>query len=353
MSPPDGVAAHRVNRPAGALHLPALDGVRALSVVGVVASHAGVFGLGWVGVDIFFGLSGFLITGILMDAKAARPTAREFFVPFYARRSLRILPLAWLVAVAMSAYRGQFSGLPFYAGYIVNWLPHSPPPRDLGHYWSLAVEEQFYLVWPAVVFFTSKRTLWYVTFGVIALDVACRFAVSAWDPPLSTHQFRDLASFARADSLAVGALLAQRQRSTGFGKEKHWALPVAVFVGVAMFAIRALEQRKLYYFFTYNLKWPLLALGVGGGLLYVLDRAPRPLKWRWMVWLGEISYGVYVIHSCFAHFLHRRFSSPPLIFVLQLALTIPAAALSWYLFETPILRNKRRWPMPTAAEPRP
>src|SRR5438105_4405762 len=73
--------------------LRALDGVRAIAVLGVIASHAGIFGLGWIGVDIFFGLSGYLITGIF-DAKAIKPAARDYFVPFYMRRALRILPLA-------------------------------------------------------------------------------------------------------------------------------------------------------------------------------------------------------------------------------------------------------------------
>ena len=113
---------------------PDLDGVRAIAVIGVIASHSGLFGLGWVGIDIFFGLSGYLITGILLDAKAASVRPRDYFVPFYARRALRILPLAWAFALLVSAIRNDWTGLPWYAGFVVNWLPHSPAPRDLGHY---------------------------------------------------------------------------------------------------------------------------------------------------------------------------------------------------------------------------
>src|ERR1700675_1359693 len=84
-------AAAGQHKPVGAntraeARLPALDGVRAIAVLGVIASHAGIFGLGWIGVDIFFGLSGYLITGILLDAKAVEPAARDYFVPFYMRR---------------------------------------------------------------------------------------------------------------------------------------------------------------------------------------------------------------------------------------------------------------------------
>jgi len=327
--------------------LPALDGVRAIAVLGVVASHAGVFGLGWIGVDIFFGLSGYLITGILLDAKAASPSARDYFVPFYMRRVLRILPLAWAAALVMASVRGEWSGIAWYMGYAVNWLPHSPPPTDLGHYWSLAVEEQFYTIWPAIVFFTSRKTLARVSGGVILADVICRMAFSVSPPSFATPQFLGLATFARADTLVVGALLAQRERNGGWGRESQWALPVAILCGVGVVALRVLERMNAWPLVTYNLKWPIIALGVGAGLVYVLVRNPSVLRWRWLVWIGQVSYGVYVIHACFGHWLHQHFSQAPVIFVLQLALTLPLAALSWYLFESPLLTLKRHWPMPS------
>lgn len=337
---------------AGESRVPALDGVRALAVLGVIASHSGLIGLGWIGVDIFFGLSGYLITGILLDAKAAHPTARAFFVPFYMRRALRILPLAWAMVLLMAALRDEWQGIGWYIAYLVNWLPKTPEPRDLGHFWSLAVEEQFYTVWPAIVFVCSRGGVRKAAMGLIAFDVLFRFGVSFWPPDFATPQWRDLASFARADTLAVGALLALRQREGGFG-EARWALPVAVACGAGMFALRLLERRELVPLLTYNLKWPLLALGVAAGLLYVLTRPPKWLEWRWLAWIGKVSYGVYVIHALFGGWLHDHFTlrQAPIIFVLQIAFTLPLAALSWYLFESPILQQKWRWPMPRAAHP--
>lgn len=333
-----------------ARRIPALDGVRAIAVIGVIASHSGLFGLGWVGVDIFFGLSGYLITGILLDAKAAAAGARRYFVSFYMRRVLRILPLAWTFALIMAALRGEWTGLPWYVGFAVNWLPQSPPPRDLGHYWSLAVEEQFYLIWPAVVLLASRTTLRRVSFAIIAFDVACRLGVSLWPPEFATEQFRGLATFARADTLLVGALLAQRERHGGWGREAAWALPATVLAGVVFVALRLMELEGVMPILTYNLKWPLLALGVGAGLTVVLTKPPRMLQWRWLVWIGKVSYGVYIIHPLFARWLHEQFTlaQAPLIFVIQLGLTLPLAGLSWYLFESPILKLKRLWPMPSA-----
>ena len=168
---------------------PALDGVRAVAVMLVLAAHANLFKLGGLGVDIFFGLSGYLITGILLDAKAAHPSKRDYFVPFYMRRALRILPLAWAVALIAATIEGQWSGLLWYMGYLVNWLPSDPPPDVLGHYWSLAVEEQFYLVWPAVVLFAPRRELPAITVGVILFDIICRLIVS-----ISPPRFRELLS---------------------------------------------------------------------------------------------------------------------------------------------------------------
>ncbi|MFN2572132.1 MAG: acyltransferase family protein [Gemmatimonadales bacterium] len=328
---------------------PALDGVRALAVIGVIASHANLFKLGWIGVDIFFGLSGYLITGILLDAKGAHPTRSAYFMPFYMRRALRILPLAWAVALIAAAIQGQWSGLLWYMGYLVNWLPRNPPPDVLGHYWSLAVEEQFYLVWPAVVLFASRRKLPAITIGVIVLDIVCRFALSTWPPPFANQQFLGLATFARADTLAVGALLAQLERTRGLpARGVGWFWMAAIAAAVAIVIIHRLEINGIAPVLTYNLKWPVIAAGVGAGLLIVLIRPPRFLQWFWMRWIGQISYGVYVIHALFGRPLHARFDSPVIVFVLQLGLTVPLAALSWYFFEAPILAQKHRWPMPSA-----
>ena len=332
-----------------------LDGLRAIAVIGVIASHSGLVGLGWLGVDVFFGLSGYLITGILLEARQPGVRARRYFVPFYMRRALRILPLAWAFVLLIATLRSEWSGVPWYLGYLVNWLPTSPAPTDLGHYWSLAVEEQFYLVWPAVVFLASPRVLLRLSLAVIAFNFSCRLGFSIWRPGWATDQWMGLATFARADSLLVGAILAQLERGRGWGRLSRLALPVVVVAGLGVVAIRALERSEALPVLTYNVKWPLVALGVGAGLLVVLVRKPKVLEWRWLVWIGQVSYGVYVIHAAFGRWLHSHFTlaQAPLMFAIQLGATLPLAALSWYLFESPILRWKRRWPMPSSRKASP
>ncbi|MEO8455620.1 MAG: acyltransferase [Sphingomicrobium sp.] len=328
---------------------PALDGVRAIAVIGVLAAHANIFKLGGLGVDLFFGLSGYLITGILLDAKAVHPSARAYFVPFYMRRALRILPLAWAVALIAALIEGQWSGLLWYIGYLVNWLPQRPPPDVLGHYWSLAVEEQFYLVWPAVVLFAPSRRLPAITVGVILFDIACRLFVSLFPPAFATQQWLSVATFARADTLAVGALLAQWERSPaglparGIG----WAWVGVIFTAAVTYAIHKIEPTGRAPVLTYNLKWPIVAAGMGAALLIAIVRPPRFLNWFWMRWIGQVSYGIYVIHGLLTRPLHARFESHWTVFTVLVALVLPLAALSWYVFEAPILAHKRHWPMPS------
>lgn len=335
--------------PAESARVPELDGVRALAVIGVIASHSGLFGLGWVGVDVFFGLSGYLITGILLDAKVPGVTARQYFTAFYMRRVLRIIPLAWAYIVLMCLLHDEWRGALWYLGYVANWLPESPPPRVLGHFWSLAVEEQFYTFWPAVVFLASRGTLLRATLGLLAFGVLFRIGITLWPPEFATKQWMDFATFARSDALLVGSLLAQRERSGGWGSAR-WALPVAIVAAGALVAVRLAERQGFSPMLVYNLKWPVIAVGVGAGLLWVLVKRPGFLRWGWLAWIGKVSYGVYVIHTAFGEWLHATFSlqQAPIIFVLQLGFTLPLAALSWYLFESQVLKLKRYWPMPAS-----
>jgi peptidoglycan/LPS O-acetylase OafA/YrhL len=179
-------------RPAGA-RIPALDGIRGIAILCVMLYHFTFYGgieptlivdkvyyhtalVGWFGVDLFFVLSGFLITGILYDTASAP----QYFRNFYARRVLRIFPLYYgtlavffflipLVIDISDTFEELLRDQLWYWSYLVNVqiaLEYWPSFFALGHFWSLAVEEQFYLVWPLVVFFLKRRSL-------IAICVVC------------------------------------------------------------------------------------------------------------------------------------------------------------------------------------
>jgi len=207
--------------------LSSLDGIRGLAVLLVIGSHfvrflpdapfllplKAVMTYGWAGVDLFFVLSGFLITGILLKSKGAA----NYFGTFYMRRVLRIFPLyyAVLIAVFLAAPHlpaAAQEAVPrpddrwLYFVYLTNWLVlwHGTwGPNVVGHFWSLAVEEQFYLVWPFIVFVLPERR---VAIASIFLAVAALIVRLVWIAHTGPAQALAIATVTRMDSLALGAL---------------------------------------------------------------------------------------------------------------------------------------------------
>ena len=235
-----------------AKHIPALDGVRGLAVLMVVLVHYGggakspnplihfiglIIKTGWTGVTLFFLLSGFLITGILWDSRDTPHWWRNF----YARRSLRIFPLYYaslllvLVGAAFShTLRLCLSNIWIYALYLQN-MPSLIPravtlasPLLIGHFWSLAVEEQFYLIWPFVI--TRMKTLRQaenLCLAVFFLSAIFRLIIWTWHPnPFSYNQSLP----ARAGELALGGYLAMRFRRDGLHRIQFWAPLAMVFL---------------------------------------------------------------------------------------------------------------------------
>ena len=186
-------------------HIPALDGLRGIAIILVMLFHLTYFlpgvpldvaflrltNYGWTGVDLFFVLSGFLITGILLEAKGTP----NYFKNFYARRALRIFPLyygfvAFLIFVyplAAAQFRAERDILVenrwWVLGYAVNWIvawtgDFGRTPLGTGGFWSLAIEEQYYLMWPAVVLLLSRRVLFRVCIGIALFSVVVRFVMA-------------------------------------------------------------------------------------------------------------------------------------------------------------------------------
>lgn len=314
--------------------IPSLDGLRAISISLVVAGHwaelryhsdvAAAFAN--LGVRIFFVISGYLITSLLLreQTKTSTIALREF----YLRRAYRILPAAFvfmLVVFVVFWRELRWYHMAAAALYLANFdFAH---PWFLGHLWSLSVEEQFYFLWPSVL----KK--WYqhrtaILLGVVAFAPAYRVACHFLD----LHGRADETFPAVADILAVGCLLAiLAERAPRI--KALWAavmiLPVAlvpIYVGMLHFHMTAVLLFVL---------WPLMHLSIAGLLLHVVQHPYAILNARPVVWLGKISYSLYLWQQLFMFGNHGR----PWYFVF-FALTLASA--SYYLVETPMLRLRER-----------
>lgn len=336
-------------------HITGFDGLRAFAVTSVMVYHLGWHGaaLGWAGVPFFFVLSGFLITGILLDNKDSAPG--EFFRTFYVRRALRIFPLYFLALALVcwwiAANHGDFKSLPYFLTYTQNfylavtnfaWASGS----ELGHTWSLAVEEQFYLLWPFAVYFLPRRALVRVIAGMIALAV-----VSRWWIEVNT----DCASFAlltsNLDSLGLGALLAivarqdksaMRKASIGMGAiGLAGVLACIVFpeIGIAAPGLGAGNQLVM-----------VSVILASAGMIGITSQTRVPmLEWKPLAYIGKISYGLYVWHSLvyilldiFARVKWYGFDTlgPLELAGAKVSITFGVSMLSFHLMERPLLRLK-------------
>lgn len=363
-----------------------LDGVRAVAVFLVFTVHfmaRQTLAVGWTGVLIFFVLSGFLITGILFDNQREK----HRFLNFYARRTLRIFPLfyfVWLLVLVADpifhlAWRPAQTLWLFYLGNYARFIAGTTAVDhvftanpmvhlEIGHFWSLAVEEQFYLIWPLVVFYARERgkliriCLWTV-FGVLALRVALVWTLPQ---PLLDHEFLYRMTFSQCDAFLLGGALALWMR----GPEKALLLRHAEKVfGVALALLLAAwlansgwRPSPLYsttrWMSTYG--YTLVDLASAGLILCSLKQGT--VVFRVMTTLparvlGKYSYGFYVYHVLLAPFLQMAF--PPadpfhhkLIFYAQLLMQwtvsfvviLGVSAASYRLIEAPFLRLKSRFP---------
>lgn len=325
-------------------HMPQLDGLRTLAVAGVCYFHwvqngqAGRWHLGHLGVELFFVLSGFLITGILLRA---RDSNRWVAIrAFYARRFLRIFPIyyaAVLIAAALDFSHARET-LPFNLAYTLNFLVawRGEWVGSVSHFWSLCVEEQFYLIWPFVVLFAPRRGLGTLFVFVILASAFSRLFVPGIVNVLPTSN---------GDSLVLGGLLSL------LDFRAHRAAIAMLFAGlpIAIFGIAANSGPITHIGAVLCFGWLIYAASVGfpGPVGVVLSRGP-------LVWLGKISYGLYVIHnfapeslSKIGGFFHVWFGDPstPLRYYPSLiAFTVGLATLSWYSFERPINDLKQWFP---------
>jgi peptidoglycan/LPS O-acetylase OafA/YrhL len=316
-------------------YVPALDGLRGLAILLVVAFHA----TGWpyggpYGVDLFFVLSGFLITTLLLEEYAETGTVR--LRRFYSRRARRLLPAVSVMLAAYLLY-GALYGRDFlpdvvhyglYAGNIYYVAAHHPDRTGLGHLWSLAEEEQFYLIWPAVLLLLvrARRPMRWLA--------ALLLAVAGYRLGLILHgasmQRMYRAPDTHAEGLVLGALLAFAWRAGLRGREWHGKLAGALLVPCVILGI-------------WKVLLPVFELGAALAVLSAVsdtELAAR-LAARPLVWLGKLSYGIYVWHFPILWAFGRHGT------VLCLAATLIVASLSYYFVEQPFRRRRRSLEAPS------
>ncbi|HEX4319981.1 MAG TPA: acyltransferase [Acidobacteriaceae bacterium] len=361
-------------------HIPALDGVRGIAALSVVLFHYGggtqssfaplhlmgvVLHFGWLGVSLFFALSGFLISGILWDGYH-KP---GWWKRFYIRRSLRIFPLYYL-AIAIAAVVYLCIGIPashliidlwsyvLYLRdlpYFVGQLPPQPVRVELIHFWSLAVEEQFYLIWPFLLaLFAGKRLgakrmiliLW-------VLSLAFRAAAVAMHSPEWGSYFL----FGRAGELLAGAYLALSIRGSAEERVRLFQrLPYVFGVGLAILIVLGIlfpdGDSSSGWWCIAGLALSSIVFASMIGLVLRKGILQSFFDLPVLRWLGKISYGVYVYHL----FLHWEFlwitdhiapgldrnARLALLFVVAMTGTLAAASLSFYTYERAFLKLKDR-----------
>jgi peptidoglycan/LPS O-acetylase OafA/YrhL len=346
-----------------------LDGLRTIAALMVIFAHfftphafpdnpvlCKIAGFGNSGVSLFFVLSGFVITRILLSSIHSK----DYFKSFYIRRILRIFPLYYFallcyyyipyLASAFNIHIGyeyplNYTQIYFFTylqnlAHTFNWEASGP-----SHFWSLAVEEHFYILWPALVYFFYKRStqkLIYATYAIIIIPIFIRFIM------LHHNYGIDHFTFTRIDQLSMGCLLAIFEKEGKLQKSYQKLYYIILFLGSALF-VYCIFASELH---TDTFKHTALGAIYFSVMALVIIYSPNNktifkfLNFSIVQYLGRISYGIYVWHLIVLTTIIKFYKTPWAILnlLLVIVITVIVASLSYYLLEKPFLKLKRFFP---------
>jgi peptidoglycan/LPS O-acetylase OafA/YrhL len=338
--------------------IPSLDGLRAVSLCMVLLSHLFnlahahnsvervVLGMAFFsrsGISVFFVISGFLITLLLMREKQAN--GQISLSSFYLRRAFRILPafLVFIGCVAILSRLGVIDvpgwlfvrALTFTMDYVSkeNWFIH--------HICTVSVEEQFYVLWPLLVFFCSRKTLIRIALGVILLEPFIRLADRILLP--STQSKIMYMAHTRADMLMFGCIVALLYENARFQRMVALAFRTQAPLLAAVFflVVSPLLEMKWEGHYLFSVGFTLQGICIALLMLYAIQRSDglfgRFLNARVVVWVGLVSYSLYLWQELFVGYISPERS------VVGLCFAVPVAAASYYWVEQPMLRLERRF----------
>lgn len=355
-----------------------LDSFRALAFLAVFAFHSHLLSVGYLGVQAFFVLSGFLLTPILVDMKE-QLNRRSFFVNFYGRRFLRIFPLYYLYVIVVLiiciilASSKDYSHienvnlflkqLPWTLTYTYDFFHATSswqPTSFVAHFWSLAVEEQFYFVWPALIWVVNKKYLKNFLLTTIfigpGLRLLCAAIYKSGELPFLVHPidlFIYVLPFTYVDAFAFGGYFALYQKSDKTNLPTIGMLYLAILLGylaqyrasgqVDFLSFGYSEFMKDQFIFGYS----IINLVFAKTLIQIKDGKFFPLLMDnpFLSYLGKISYGLYVFHNpliWLIFFINPSLSRFTIAFI-SILLTIGISSLVYELYEKNFLRLKDRY----------
>lgn len=361
--------------------IPGLDGLRAIAFLVVFGFHTDYLPFGWLGVQLFFVVSGYLITGILLRMKETL-SIREYFLKFYTRRFLRIFPLyyfylllvfagaTWLLSISYKTkvMKVVLDQLWYAALYIYNFFSASRGYASspfLDHLWSLSIEEQFYIFWPLLIFIVNEKHLKKLFLAGIVAGPIFRFAIFliyqsgifesfSYPAPLPIYTL----PFSHVDAFAFGAYISRFSIPNARKQLVYLSLGVPMIglitqyiarggvVDFLSFGYRDSMPDAYQYIWAYTLLnywFVVLIYCVAHEKLFI-----RFLDWYPLQYLGKISYGLYVYHFPLIWVIVEQLSRlgiseelfPLIVLIVSFISTLTVASLSYYALEKPFLKLK-------------